>query len=311
MTEETKVTRIQWLDIAKGIAIILMVMGHSGIPGVLAGFIYAFHMPLFFIASGLTTQYSPLSVFIKKKSKGLLLPFVIYSAIVLLFKPFVLHKPFGEVLVNWIKFGWLGNALWFVPVLFLSLLICRAINKISNKWVRISFCCLLPILSVLLKYNDIWLPWNFSTVPYAAFFVLLGSWIRPYSAGIISLYKKWYVYILLLAITLVISRFWNLGMAWNNCIPIIPITVGALSGTLLVFCLSKLIEDKCRYINKVFITIGKETFAIMALSQLIIQTMNEYFTIPFLVKYIFLVIILTIIVVVKNYIINRIESVPK
>ena len=100
-------------------------------------------------------------------------------------------------------------------------------------------------------------------------------------------------------------------MAWNKCTPIIPLTMGALSGTLLVFCVSRLIEIKSVFLCCVFTEIGKETFAIMAFSQLIIQFINEYWEIPFLVKYIFLVIILTLIVVVKNYIINRIESVPK
>lgn len=38
--------RNRWLDIAKGIAIILMVAGHTPIPSVMSHFIYAFHMPL-------------------------------------------------------------------------------------------------------------------------------------------------------------------------------------------------------------------------------------------------------------------------
>lgn len=42
--------RNRWLDIAKGIAIILMVAGHTPIPSVMSHFIYAFHMPLFFIS---------------------------------------------------------------------------------------------------------------------------------------------------------------------------------------------------------------------------------------------------------------------
>lgn len=46
--------RILWIDIAKAIAILLMVVGHTSIPNVLSNFIWAFHMPLFFIASGFT-----------------------------------------------------------------------------------------------------------------------------------------------------------------------------------------------------------------------------------------------------------------
>jgi len=65
--------RIVWIDIAKGIAIILMVIGHSTIPSWLSSFIWTFHMPLFFIASGWTTKkgmYSN-SEFLKRKVKNL------------------------------------------------------------------------------------------------------------------------------------------------------------------------------------------------------------------------------------------------
>ena len=61
--------RNRWLDIAKGIAIILMVAGHTPIPSVMSHFIYAFHMPLFFISSGLVSNYEKYSLvdYIKHK----------------------------------------------------------------------------------------------------------------------------------------------------------------------------------------------------------------------------------------------------
>lgn len=49
--------RIEWIDVAKGIAILLMVAGHTTIPKSISNFIWAFHMPLFFIASGLCTKW--------------------------------------------------------------------------------------------------------------------------------------------------------------------------------------------------------------------------------------------------------------
>ena len=81
-----KTQRIVWLDIAKGIAICLMVLGHTSIPPFLSNFIWAFHMPLFFIASGVDYKLGE-SLFediSKKKFKGLMIPFFIYSMIVLL-----------------------------------------------------------------------------------------------------------------------------------------------------------------------------------------------------------------------------------
>lgn len=49
--------RLQYFDIAKGIAIILMVLAHSSLPAALQNYIFAFHMPLFFIVSGMVTKW--------------------------------------------------------------------------------------------------------------------------------------------------------------------------------------------------------------------------------------------------------------
>lgn len=78
--------RVAWLDIAKGMAIILMVLGHTSIPETASKFIYAFHMPLFFIASGWVTRWDKLKLpqFIVHRLRTLMLPFSIYSVIVLI-----------------------------------------------------------------------------------------------------------------------------------------------------------------------------------------------------------------------------------
>ncbi|QJD09405.1 acyltransferase family protein [Flammeovirga sp. MY04] len=65
------------MDVSKGIGILLMVLGHTSIPSALSKFIWAFHMPLFFIASGWTTnwQKTDFITFTKRKLRTLLLPF--------------------------------------------------------------------------------------------------------------------------------------------------------------------------------------------------------------------------------------------
>lgn len=77
--------RLKWLDIAKGITIILMVIGHTSIPDSFSRFIYAFHMPLFFIASGWTTNWNKYNYmeFAKRKFRSIMVPFMVYSVIVL------------------------------------------------------------------------------------------------------------------------------------------------------------------------------------------------------------------------------------
>lgn len=47
-----KVRDENW-DVVKGLGILLVIMGHSNLPATIYYGIYAFHMPLFFIVSGI------------------------------------------------------------------------------------------------------------------------------------------------------------------------------------------------------------------------------------------------------------------
>jgi len=84
--------RNETLDTAKGILIILMVLGHSGCPGYIADVIYLFHMPCFFLISGmcLSDKYADNKLlFIRRKIKTLYFPFVKWSFLFLIFHNFL------------------------------------------------------------------------------------------------------------------------------------------------------------------------------------------------------------------------------
>ena len=75
------------VSIAKGIGIILMLIGHAGCPSHLNSFIYQFHMPLFFFISGYCFKEKHLNNFKDfaiKRIKGIYLPFIKYSLLFLL-----------------------------------------------------------------------------------------------------------------------------------------------------------------------------------------------------------------------------------
>lgn len=86
-----KRVRIEWIDVARGIAIFLVCLGHRDIPAFLGKWIYSFHLPAFFWISGYITKYdSDISFgnFLKKKVKGLLVPYASLS-LVYIFLEFV------------------------------------------------------------------------------------------------------------------------------------------------------------------------------------------------------------------------------
>ena len=77
--------RIGYLDAAKGIAIICIVIGHSysyhvGNGGFLIPYLYSFHVPIFFVISGiLYARRNQVHISILKKVKELILPYFFWG----------------------------------------------------------------------------------------------------------------------------------------------------------------------------------------------------------------------------------------
>jgi fucose 4-O-acetylase-like acetyltransferase len=103
MRTDERVGRIDWVDTAKGIGIILVVVGHvlRGLasaqlmeltPGArfVDEFIYSFHMPLFFLLSGLfltrSVSKGSFTAFLEDKSRTILYPYVVWSTITIAIK---------------------------------------------------------------------------------------------------------------------------------------------------------------------------------------------------------------------------------
>lgn len=214
----------------------LMVLGHTSIPQPLSNFIFAFHMPLFFIASGWTTNWEKLSLveFLKRRTRTLLLPFIIYSMIVL-----GIMIAYGWYSIsNWLVKGWGdGYALWFIPVLFFAGVTCRIfwyLGKGCYRWLAI---IIFLTGGIVLRYHSVLLPWNLSSLPYATFLIALGTEMRARYELLIPLSPRTRLYVALLCLLVVIgiSNFIRLDICFNNILPIIPKTIGAIAGTVMVF----------------------------------------------------------------------------
>lgn len=96
-TEQPK-KRIEWVDIAKGIGIVLVVVGHAPTGDMLRAYIYSFHMPLFFLVAGYTfkpDRFSTLAALAKSRVRPLLHPYFIFALLGYVVWFFVLSK-FGE-----------------------------------------------------------------------------------------------------------------------------------------------------------------------------------------------------------------------
>ena len=102
-------SRIEYIDIAKGVGILLVVFGHIVWGGnyempyaqVISNSIYSFHMPLFFIISGLCIKDSKIleKKTIRKMVKVYLVPYAIWTVIyLLLFQGISIVKGQGSII---------------------------------------------------------------------------------------------------------------------------------------------------------------------------------------------------------------------
>ena len=70
--------RMQYWDVAKGITILLVIMGHlPQTPAWLTQAIYTFHMPFFFIANAFFIKHYDVKIHAKKNFKSLLVPYMV------------------------------------------------------------------------------------------------------------------------------------------------------------------------------------------------------------------------------------------
>ncbi|MDO4966030.1 MAG: acyltransferase family protein [Lachnospiraceae bacterium] len=144
--------RLDYFDMAKGIGVILVLLGHLQgdqffvySPYILpmCEWIFSFHMPLFFIISGMLIFHKKdedkdLNVLIKKRFKGIMVPYFWFS---LCYMSVVLYAFFSgtiypeTVFVNlWYVLGMYGmNVLWFLPTLFAAEIIFIFVVKKSKE----------------------------------------------------------------------------------------------------------------------------------------------------------------------------------
>ena len=201
------------VDVAKGVGILLIALGHNwlvlGDRGALFQVIYSFHVPLFFVLSGVfLRQSTPFTRVIRSRVDALLKPYFVvlttWGAMVFLGKWMVAgtegYGPlayFGGVLYGTgATIVW--APLWFLPHLFLSAICAWTIIRCSGGVVLRSasmsaFLLLVGIATIgSLGPHDIALldivdskasigwPWSLDLVPITAPFIVAGYLMRDW-----------------------------------------------------------------------------------------------------------------------------------
>lgn len=169
--------RKPYVDWIKAIGIFLVILSHANhANGVLKVWIYSFHMPLFFFASGLVMREYPLTVFFQKKLKSLILPYLLWGCI---YASFSLENLVSLLYGSYHSIEEAGalTSLWFLPELFLGQMLTVSLRKwIPRDALRMGVCLALAVCGLLLPKPALGYPWCANMALPAAFFLTLG-WV--------------------------------------------------------------------------------------------------------------------------------------
>lgn len=265
--------RIAYLDIARGIGMILVVMGHvEYVNGTLRQFISAFHMPLFFLISGILIwerqeEKRSIGELVKRKLRSIMLPYAVFSVL-----SFVIEGSRIAIkqLDEWdIVFRQLYQSLclqgvstlWFLSALFMSELLFIGIRKkTKNSWTITIISVIVIVVAVLnrleksfyLSHEEI-LAWgllhdvlsmllrNVFCAGFVGAGYYIAKWLLP------KLNKTWLVFGVMivagLVACLVIPINWGVDLRYMNLGKLPLFLAGAIAGTMTILLFSKLLEE--------------------------------------------------------------------
>lgn len=272
--------RIEWIDCAKGIGAFLVILGHTYyIPSSLKSFIYSFHMPLFFILSGMTIKVSddiPWKQIIIKYAKAYLIPYFILSGMNLILQSIWLllvgnftytqiWTYIAGIIYCYADMEWMPNCspLWFLPCIFLSkLLFLLIVRKIPDIF-RIPVILLCVGISYLFYIGNIpRLPWNLATALMAVSFLWIGQQIQNEeffeSPKLLRLHIILLLIIFLLS-PLLIANGQHVGMNENCYGNLILFFVSGIGYSFAVIVLSRKLSKSYFFSN----FLGKNTIIVI------------------------------------------------
>lgn len=276
------------LDIAKGIAIILMVIGHCySTNNAVLTMIYGFHMPAFFMISGIIFGMKLQSdenykFNVSHIAVNFLRPYLKYSTLFALFL-FMLKMVGREENLARIGAGYVWNiislkgvsALWYLPCILLTELIFIFVNKFCKRLlVPISVGAYLIALCIKVKSDgELIVLWR----SFAGFFYFMIGYCIPTwgNKRRINISNKrmaaiWGIITVLYVILSIKNGMVTLvALRFNN--PLLY-TVNAILGCVALLLLSELLSTRAHtWCVNVLIGVGRKTLYILGIHMFVVE----------------------------------------
>lgn len=273
--------RFKEIDIAKGIGITLVVLGHLTTP--LHDYIYSFHMPLFFILSGF---FFSKNINLYKRSRLLLLSYTFYYLIALI-KSLCLtfiHK--NRPNIDTINPELINGPIWFIITLLSVTIIIWAFHRLTHsKYIISGLSFSLFWIGYIINKEQIILPLYLTQALLMQFFYYIGylifnlqihnnTSIFAHITNSSPIRKICYIFISSLIIYYLNPHADVFLLHINFPVNLI---LTSLSGTTIILCISTF---RLGFISTIFSDLGKLSLHVMGFHKLIISPLYFYIIIP-------------------------------
>ncbi|MBQ8025311.1 MAG: acyltransferase family protein [Oscillospiraceae bacterium] len=299
--ETGKKARLDYIDVAKGILILAVVLAHAWFANInILGHMVPFSMPAFFFLSGYT--YKPGRGYFKNLGKrvvGLLLPYVFFSTACTLLYPVYVNLAKTPV---WQQTGmgpiWtavakadalnmlMATPMWFLVALFTGSILFFAIadrTRGSLKWTVLSAAVLVTAALVIdvLKKNTLW--WFVDLAPYTAAMMVIGAYCGNKKVFSKITLRAVLIGLVCLAVAEIVNIYFPGSnktsvvtyiepKTWYGVLTAFVIAVTGTFGTLLV---ARLVE-KIPVVRRIFIWLGQNSIWILCIHYCAIMLMELY-----------------------------------
>ena len=313
--------RIEWIDVMRGIAMIMVIYGHIDGNSHIGQFMYMFHVPAFFFISGyLFNPQLSIKEHIKKRVCRLLVPFILFGTTMILIN-WCVHIILGLQYdaLHYIKdmiFQVRGtdSRIWFLPCLFLAECIMVIIFAIKNIYLRMTLFGLVILfgwLNIFLFHKD--LPWYPDTAAVAISLMLIGYFLKSWKRNNLLLKCGTFVISAFVCISVYFFNLkfgYSIDMVMNHYGNVVLFYCGAISGIVLLMNISNILNVKLlKYIGKNTICflclntiaikiVEKGLSLLMMISQ--ISSFHKIFVYPWIVT-----ILVIVILIPSSYLINK------
>lgn len=293
-------TRIQYIDVARGIAIISIILGHLGSDNV-SRFVYTYDLPLFFLVTGFfIDEKSSLKQFVKRKFRTLIIPYLITGAAVTIIAMLIGLFTNGDCLTpckEWLYAvaygsgnGWLDpiyikavGPIWFFLVTFVAAVLVKVLLNSSTPFRIFAIAAAFVFGYITSQY--FWMPFSIQLGFCSALYVYIGYVFFKEKELLGKMSSELRLVLLTVCLAVWISFIMRFQSFWmvvcdfgNGLIDILS----SVCACVVIFAISAFIEKHVSPISRILSFLGKNSIFILCAHTIEFNLFQREYVRPFL-----------------------------